>query len=117
MDLDNAIAKHSEWKTKFRVAITKKESLDAATISKDNCCDLGKWLYGDGKSNFSALTSFKDAVTKHAAFHSEAGKVATAINNQKYAEAEAMIGSGTSYSAASTAVGVALNKLKKEANL
>lgn len=51
MDLNNAIAKHSEWKTKLRSAITRKETLDASTISKDNCCDLGKWLHGEAKSS------------------------------------------------------------------
>jgi len=117
MDLENAISKHSEWKTKFRSAISKKEQMDVATISKDNCCDLGKWLHGDAKSSYSNLTSYIDCVRKHAAFHTEAGKVATAINSKKYTEAETMLGSGTTYSQVSSDVGVAIMRLKKEAKL
>ena len=117
MNLDDAIQKHTEWKTKFRAAITKKETLDAATIAKDNCCDLGKWLYGDGKSRFGKLDSHAECVAKHKTFHVEAGKVAAAINAKKYAEAEAMIGSGTTYSAASNATGIAIMHLKKQAGL
>jgi hypothetical protein len=117
MDLENAVAKHAEWKTKFRGAITKQEQMDASTISKDNCCDLGKWLHGEAKSKFSALNSYKDCVTKHALFHTEAGKVASAINSRKYSEAESMINAGTIYASASSAVGVAILKLKKEAAL
>jgi methyl-accepting chemotaxis protein len=117
MDLENAIAKHAEWKTKLRGAITKQEQMDAATLSKDNCCDLGKWLHGEGKSKFGALDSFKDCVAKHALFHTEAGKVASAINAKKYSEAEAMIGAGTTYASVSSAAGVAIMKLKKEAAL
>ena len=117
MDLNSAVAKHSEWKTKFRGAISKQEQLDATTISKDNCCDLGKWLHGSGKASYGTLESFKDCITKHALFHKEAGKVASAINAKKYAEAETMIGTGTPYTSTSSAVGVAIMRLKKEAQL
>ncbi len=117
MDLNHAVAKHAEWKTKFRVAITKKETMDAQTIAKDNCCDLGKWLHEDGLLQFGKLASHRDCVVKHAQFHTKAGKVATAINAKKYEEAEHMLGAGTAYASASTAVGVAIMKLQKEANL
>ena len=32
MDLDHAIQKHAEWKLRFRSAIAKHETLDAAAI-------------------------------------------------------------------------------------
>ena len=117
MDLDSSIGKHAEWKMKFRNAISKQEQMDAATLAKDNCCDLGKWLHGEAKTSFSRLTSHAECIKKHASFHVEAGKVATAINAKKYAEAEAMIAGGTSYAQASSAVGVAIMQLKKEAKL
>lgn len=117
MDLDSAIGKHAEWKLKFRSAISKKESMDAETIKKDNCCELGKWLHGEAKTKFGRLVSHTDCVQKHAVFHTEAGKVAIAINAKKYVEAEAMINAGTTFAQASSAVGVAIMKLKKEAGL
>ena len=117
MDLDSAIGRHAEWKLKFRSAISKKESMDAETIKKDNCCELGKWLHGEAKTKFGRLTSHAECVQKHAAFHIEAGKVATAINAKKYVEAEAMINAGTTFAEASSALGVAIMRLKKEANL
>lgn len=117
MDLDNAIGKHAEWKLKFRSAISKQETMDAATISKDNCCELGKWLHGEAKTKHGRLTSYADCVTKHAAFHVEAGKVASAINSKKYTEAEAMLNSGTGYATASSAISIAIMHLKKEAGI
>jgi methyl-accepting chemotaxis protein len=117
MDLNQAITRHAEWKIKFRAAIAKQETMDAETISKDNCCELGKWLNGEGKAILGKLSTYSECLGKHAAFHVAAGKVAKMINSKKYAEAEAMLGSSTEYSAASSAVGVAINKLKKEANL
>ena len=116
MDLDQAIKKHAEWKLKFRSAISNKETMDVATISKDNCCELGKWLHGEAKPKHGHLASYIDCVGKHAAFHIEAGKVASAINTRKYAEAEAMIDGGTAYHNASSAVGTAIMRLKSESS-
>lgn len=114
MDLDQAIQKHAEWKLKFRKAISEHQEMDAITISKDNCCDLGKWLHGEAKSKFSKLVAYQTCVEKHAAFHKEAGKVATLINNKKYDEAEKTISGNTAYSQASSDVGLWIIKLKKE---
>lgn len=55
MDLDLAIAKHSEWKTRLLAAITNNETLATATMAKDNCCALGKWLHGNPGMQFEAL--------------------------------------------------------------
>lgn len=117
MDLNQAGTAHAEWKVKLRMAIAKKEQLDAATIGTDNACALGKWLHGAAKSQYGTLRSYADCVARHAAFHREAGAVARSINARDYAKAEAMLGGGTPYAAASSAVGSAILGLKKEAAL
>jgi len=115
MDLDKAGHAHAEWKVKLRVAISKQEKLDAATIAKDNCCPLGQWLHGDAKSRYGSHPAYRDCVPKHAAFHREAGAVALAINAQEYARATGMLEAGTAYAAASSAVGSSILGLKKAA--
>jgi len=117
MDLSSAIEKHTEWKVKLRLAIAKKEAMDAETISKDNSCELGKWLHGEAKSKFGKLASYSDCVNKHAAFHAEAGKVARQINSKSYAAAESMLNGNTPYAVASYAVGNAIAQLKRETGL
>ena len=117
MDLKQAIVKHTEWKTRFRTAISKHETMDAETISKDNCCDLGKWLHGESKQKMGKLVSHAECVSKHALFHTEAGKVAKAINAKEYTEAEAMLNPDTPYWNASTAVALAIMHLMKESGL
>lgn len=114
MNLESAIQKHTDWKIKFRTAISKQEQMDAVTIGKDDCCELGKWLHGEGRNQCSNLASYATALSKHAAFHVEAGKVASTINAKKYTEAEAMLVSGSAFIAVSGEVGVALMRLKKE---
>jgi methyl-accepting chemotaxis protein len=117
MDLNQAIDRHAQWKVKFRVAISGRETMDAETITKDNCCELGKWLHGDAKSKYGHLPSHSECIARHAAFHIEAGKVAKAINAKKFAEAEAMIDMNTPYADASRDVAGAILKLKKESGL
>ncbi len=115
MNLDTAIQKHMEWKVKFRTAITKQEQMDSLTIGKDNCCELGKWLHGEGKTQCGSLKSYEPTLTRHAAFHVEAGKIATAINAKKFTEAETMLSNSSAFSTISGEVGIALMRLKKEA--
>ncbi|MGZ4980401.1 MAG: methyl-accepting chemotaxis protein [Methylobacter sp.] len=118
IDLDSALQKHAEWKVKFRTAISHNDNLDVATISKDNCCDFGKWLHGNTKLHLGHLDSFSECVSKHAAFHVEAGKVAQAINDKRHQEANTMINNADSaFIAASSAVGIAIMRLKKDVAL
>jgi methyl-accepting chemotaxis protein len=117
MDLNEAIKAHSEWKMRLRSALSHKETLDAATIGRDDCCKFGKWLHGEARGQFGALRSHADCVHKHAAFHREAGKVAATINDARYDEADAMLKSQSSYSLASNDVLFAIGALKKEAGL
>jgi len=117
MDLDVALHKHAEWKVKFRTAISHNEKLDIVTISKDNCCDFGKWLHGNTKLHLGHLESFSECISKHAAFHVEAGKVAQAINDKRLQEANTMLNTDSDFIAASGAVGVAIMRLKKDVAL
>ena len=113
MNLDAAIEKHAEWKVRLRQAISKEEQLDAASISKDNCCQLGHWLYGDGKSNLGHSAEFQRLITAHRDFHAEAGRVAEMINARRYSEAEQALQKGSKYIAASDTVRDAIYALKK----
>ncbi|MCC7184433.1 MAG: CZB domain-containing protein [Rhodocyclaceae bacterium] len=117
MDLTQAIQRHAEWKLKLRSAIARKEKMDVATITRDNCCELGTWLHGAAKATLGSKASYSQCLHKHATFHVEAGKVAQAINDGQYAKAESMLDAGTPYAAASSAVGVAIMALKKESGL
>ena len=115
MDLDQASQAHAQWKVKLRIAIAKQETLDAASIGADNCCPLGQWLHGDARSRYGKLGVYRECIDRHAAFHREAGAVATAINQKRYAQAEKMLDAGTPYAAANSAVGSAILGLKKVA--
>lgn len=114
IDLDSAIQKHAQWKVKLHSAITRQEKLVVDEISRDDCCIFGKWLYGEAKSKYSHLNNYIDCRDKHKLFHLEAGRVAQFINDEKYDEAETMLGASSSYAQASSGVATAIISLRKE---
>ena len=116
LNFDSAIHKHTLWKSRFRAAISQDATLDVAAIEKDDCCELGRWLAGDGNSRFSKLTNYAHCVLSHAAFHKEAGRVARLINEKKYTEAEAMLGEESPFSRLSCVLLSAFAELEREAN-
>lgn len=114
MNLVGALQKHMDWKIEFRDTICNQGEMDAVTIAKDNCCELGKWLHGEGKIECSGFPGYAIALTKHAEFHIEAGKIALAINKKNYIEAERMLDSDSVFTSVSKEVGEAIMFLKIE---
>ncbi len=117
MNLDEALSKDKELKTRFLNAITEKQQLDTGAISKVDVCALGGWLYGEGERKYKFLKSYKPCVDAHAAFHTLAGKVVRQINLGEYADAEAMLAEKTPYAKALAALDAAVTSLKKDAKL
>ena len=113
MDLDDAIAVHAQWKTTFRAAITRQELMDAESISADNCCELGKWLHGDGRGRYGAVPQFTSLIEQHKAFHAEAGKVAQLINARQFKAAQSAFSASSPFGMASTNVLLAINLLQR----
>lgn len=108
MDLTAALAAHADWKIKLRHAINARATADAESLSRDDGCNFGKGLRGKAKRNYGPMPIHADCISNHAAFHKEAGKVAMAIAQKRYPQAEAALALGSSYHKASTAVRVSI---------
>ena len=113
VDLDSAIKAHAQWRTKLRDAARHQEQLDADTIGRDDCCDLGRWLHGRGQGSYGSLPAFQALVECHREFHAVAGSVAQLINRGAYSEAEQALEGNTPFSRASSEVGSAIVRLRK----
>lgn len=98
------VGSHIHWVEKLRNSIVNKEMpLDVETISKDNCCDFGKWLHNKHThSHLGHLHRYHECMEKHAAFHLEAGKVAGLANQGKYDNALWALNSDSAFTRAST---------------
>ncbi len=93
MNFDDAIAAHIKWKVRLSQFIdgTGSEKLQSANVCKDNNCDLGKWIHGEG-TKFKSLPHYQDLVKKHANFHLCAGDVVKKVENNDKTGARAALG-------------------------
>ena len=112
LTLDDAIQAHNVWKTRFKVAMLKQQLLDGDVISRDDCCALGKWIYGEGSEAFGSNALFTRLADRHHDFHLEAGKIALLINARRNSKAITSLGSASPFTKASGDVVSAIEDLK-----
>lgn len=115
MTFQQILTAHAQWKATFLESISGNMSLDAGGISRDDLCNVGLWLHGEGKSRFGDLSSFSKLTAEHARFHLEAAKVCFAINEGKHAEALLMLDASTPYAEASQAFTQAFTAFRMDA--
>ena len=113
LNVDKVIGAHAQWKTKFRAAINRKEHLDAETIAKDDCCELGKWIHGPAKLRLGRNPQFTELLRSHHRFHTEAGEIARVINLQNFVKAAKMLEHGSPFADASSEVTGLLSSMKR----
>jgi hypothetical protein len=115
MDFDQAITAHSAWKRKLTDYLSKRDgSLNAGELGADNKCPLGQWIYGEG-SKHSRLPEYATLKDQHALFHRTAAEVVRRANSDPSASVTSILGVGTEFSRASSAVVLALAAMKHKA--
>lgn len=112
VDVDAIIDAHRQWKVKLRDAIESHAKVDVRTLSKDDCCALGKWIYGEGQ-RLRAKASFVTLVERHKRFHTVAGGVGELINDGRYRQAEDALAPGTAFAKATNEVVSTLSAAKR----
>ncbi|RMX01472.1 hypothetical protein EBQ26_01500 [Allofranklinella schreckenbergeri] len=116
MDIATAIAAHEEWKQRL---LDYLENMDGKlhedyrpdVICRDDCCDLGKWLYGPGQKRFSRYPAFSILVARHKYFHVQAAIVVAQALGGNQEEARRVLNG--SYRLASNQVILMLRELKR----
>ncbi|MFZ6747911.1 hypothetical protein [Undibacterium sp. Ren11W] len=111
MNLDAQIKDCSACKAKFTSAMDQ----GAETSLLDDICEFGTWLNGDAKKQYGHFSIYETCVQMNSKCHLLAGKVASAVDNKKYMDAQAMLGSGAPLGVLSTSMAVAIMQLKREA--
>ncbi|MDM7463455.1 MAG: methyl-accepting chemotaxis protein [Tepidimonas taiwanensis] len=113
LDVDSIIDAHRQWKVKLRDAIENRATVDVQTLRRDDCCALGKWIYGEGQQRFGGQPRFAELIERHKHFHQVAADVGEQINQRRYREAEDAIAPGTAFSQATRAVVQVLSAAKR----
>ncbi|MBN8716280.1 MAG: CZB domain-containing protein [Xanthomonadales bacterium] len=88
---EDMIDKHMQWKLRLKTYLRGGgEPLDANTVSVDDACALGKWLYGPGQK-VQHLPEFQRLKEHHKHFHAVAGKVVLEHQRGRTAQAQAVL--------------------------
>jgi hypothetical protein len=116
IDLDIAISAHENWKLRLTnyLAGQSSEELRPEVICLDDKCQLGQWLYGNGKSRLGSYPSFSLLVARHQYFHVQASSVVALQQAGKSAEAKQLLNGN--YAHASQQVILLLKSLKQGLN-
>ena len=112
IDVDAMIDAHRQWKVKLRDAIETGAHVDVATLARDDCCALGKWIYSDGQ-RLQNRGSFTALLGKHAHFHKVAAQVGELINQDQYEQAEDALAPQMPFSNATSDVVLLLSTAKR----
>jgi len=89
--------------------------LKVGTVRRDDACDFGRWLYGEGAAVFPDAASYACVRTLHADFHREAAIVLSLALAGHASEARAAMADGMPFSGASVELVAALNRLGRRA--
>ena len=89
IDFETAIAAHENWKLRLRAFLegSSSEKFVAEEICFDDRCDLGKWIYGTGKTQLGSFPGFTALVGHHKMFHYAASNVVALAQAGKIDEA------------------------------
>jgi len=96
-----AIAAHAAWKARFRQFMSGEIELDPQTVERNDVCEFGKWLSGDGKRDLPT-GHYESIFEAHSAFHKLAAGVVRAKLGGRAQDAEQAL-SGTGPFALATA--------------
>jgi Chemoreceptor zinc-binding domain len=94
MDFNGAIRAHTEWKLRLLNYSwgNLNDTIDLASLRKDDLCALGKWIHGEGEQ-YQGDADWQEMARAHASFHLRAAEVAAMVECGQGAAAEALLSS------------------------
>lgn len=112
MNFDEAISAHNRWKLRLRLFLkgAADPGITTETAHRDDQCELGKWIQGQGQLEFGSDTDFGLLKCHHHDFHQEVGKIVAACAENPAMASELL--DGPSFRVLSTTVVTAILRMK-----
>ncbi len=93
--LSQKVVDHLTWTNKLITALVDTKATKVEVETNDHKCGLGKWLYGEGRTQAEAMTPaltplFKALETPHAHLHQTAIAINGALQNKESGRAQAV---------------------------
>jgi methyl-accepting chemotaxis protein len=112
----DAIARHMQWKITLQLAIALNEPLSPSAIhaiEHSEECPGGRWIVSQHASSLRNTPEFRDLVVRHEEFHRELARIASMINNGKYAAARRALDPNSNFRKVSQAMSNAITALDR----
>lgn len=112
LDFASALESHTKWKHRLESFIdgAGKDDFRPEVISRDDQCNLGRWLHGHGLAHFGYLECFAELRDNHARLHSYAGDIVHATRIGRHEDARKLL-QHADYLRASERVKLTLSRL------
>jgi methyl-accepting chemotaxis protein len=81
MDYGEMILVHSRWKTRLNDAIKGGKPIDVQAAGRDDQCELGQWIHGDGK-RYAGNKAYEDLRLKHKRFYASIPPIAAQAGSE-----------------------------------
>ena len=93
VDFYAAIQAHVLWRVRLEAYVegSSNEELNPAVVGRDDCCALGKWIYGAGGKHYGTHPIFPDLKEVHACFHKAAGEVISCVDSGNIEKARELL--------------------------
>ena len=112
MDFDTAIIAHAQWKARLGRVLDGTETVDVATVRRDDVCPLGQWIHS-AESRGGLSSAVHDHLRgAHATFHEVASRVAELAQSGRRDEARASLQLQGEFTRTSTWVVQILDRLR-----
>ncbi len=103
---------HAEWMAELREFIYGNGDMEPERVARDDQCELGEWLYGEGK-RYRHLEEYDNARQIHAALHRHAAHVVILVCIGRRTEAAAHVAPGGKLRKMSAALVKAFSRLNR----
>lgn len=117
MRFRDAVTAHTGWKLRVARYLSKPDgSLKGPVVRQDNQCDLGKWLYNEGRA-FLRLREYQKLLEDHARLHQSAGDLVHLANLGERVGGFASLGDHTPFGMAAKDLAASLESLMERTGL
>jgi methyl-accepting chemotaxis protein len=115
-DFDRAVRAHSDWKMKLSAYIRRPDrSLRAVEVARDDVCELGCWIHGQGR-HLAGAKEYAELKSSHAEFHRTAADIVRRADAGERVSEEIALSATSPYSNASSHVIQAIVAMKRRAS-
>lgn len=115
MNFSEAIAVHSQWKTKLSSYLAHPDhSLNPREVALSDKCALGQWIAGEGHK-YAKLPEFAKLTEEHARFHKAAADIIIKADRGQNVSGEVALGAHSEFGDASTGVVKAIMEMERKA--